>query len=75
MWLIIFLRDEATLAELVGSLATDVVKIGIAVGAGLLMAAAFGGAALAIGPLVIVIFTGIVTTFGLDMLDNHYGDY
>ncbi len=64
------LTDEATLSQMVGSLATDIVKIGITVGSSLVVAAAFGGAALAIGPLVVVILTGIAVSSALELIDT-----
>lgn len=69
------LRDEATLTQLVGHLATDIVKIGITVGVSL-AAAQFGamvGATVAIGPLVAVFIAGVGMTYLLDFLDNKYG--
>jgi len=71
-----FLRDRATLTELVGTLATDVVKVGIttgvAIGAATMVAAAPFIGAFAIGPLVAVIFAGALTSVILNYLDNHY---
>lgn len=69
-----FLTDQATLSQLVGSLATDVVKVGIATGASI-AAATFIGAAftVAIGPIVAVVVVGVVTSMVLGAIDEHYG--
>lgn len=68
------LTDEATLSRLIGSLATDVVKVGLATGASI-AAATFMGAAftLAIGPLAAVIGVGILTAAVLNAVDEHFG--
>ncbi|HEY9745701.1 MAG TPA: hypothetical protein V6C99_05740, partial [Oculatellaceae cyanobacterium] len=70
-----FLTDQATLSRLIGSLATDVVKIGIATGASI--AAASGVVALgftvAIGPIAAVVLVGIGVSMALGFLDEHYG--
>jgi hypothetical protein len=69
-----FLTDTATLNQLVGSLATDIVKVGIATGvsiaAATLVSAIFS---IAIGPIVAVVFFGILTSVALTALDTHYG--
>jgi len=74
------LRDGATLSELIGSLATDVVKVGIATGASIAAAtgAAVVGEALAagiivaIGPLVAAIVVGMYVSIELSNLDEKY---
>jgi len=70
-----FLTDQATLNQLIGSLATDVVKIGIATGASI--AAASGivalGFTVAIGPIAAVILVGVVSSMALGLLDERYG--
>jgi hypothetical protein len=69
-----FLRDEATLSELIGSLATDVIKVGISVGASIAAASIVAGlTTLAIGPLIAVIAVGVLTSIALDMVDEHFG--
>ena len=70
-----FLADNATLSQLIGSLATDVVKVGIATGASIAVASAFVGLgfAIAVGPIAAVIAVGIATSLALDILDDHYG--
>jgi len=83
-----FLTDTATLNQLIGTLATDVVKVGIATGASI--AAGIGisaaGAALstgaatgvlvgfivAIGPLVAVIAVGALVSLALSYADEKY---
>ena len=68
-----FLTDKATLSRLFGTLATDIVKVGIAVGASIAAAAAIGGTTIAIGPLAVVILVGFFTSMALNSLDKHYG--
>jgi len=69
-----FLTDSATLGQLIGTLATDVVKIGIATGASI--AAATGMAAsgflIAIGPLAAAIVVGVAVAWLLGELDQKY---
>jgi len=67
------LTDQMTLNHLVGTLATDVVKIGIATGASIIAAA--GAAAVftvAIGPTIAAIGVGLLVSYGLSKLDDHY---
>ncbi|WP_105102509.1 hypothetical protein [Microbulbifer pacificus] len=67
------LTDQMTLNQLIGTLATDVVKIGIATGASII--AAVGAAAVftvAIGPTVAAIGVGLLVSYGLSKLDDHY---
>ncbi len=73
-----FLRDGVTLAQLVGTLATDVVKVGLATGASIVAAIAVASipgviGSVAIGPLVAVILVGMGTAYVLGKLDEHYG--
>ncbi len=67
------LTDQSTLSRLIGTIATDVVKVGFAVGASLVGAAVGAFSALAIGPLAVAIIVGVITTIVLDKIDNHYG--
>lgn len=68
------LTDEATLFQLVGTIATDIVKIGIVVGASVLAAAAVGTATVfAIGPIMAVLVVGVVTAAILERIDTHFG--
>ena len=68
------LTDEATLTQLVGTLATDVVKIGIATGASIAAATFVAGVTtLAIGPILAVIVVGVGVSMLLDNLDTKYG--
>lgn len=68
------LRDESTLGQLIGSLATDVVKVGIAVGGAILFASAVGSTmTFAIGPIVAVIFFGTLISWALSETDKSYG--
>src|SRR5690606_29209178 len=56
-----FLTDEATLNQLIGSLATDVVKVGVTTGASIAVASAVVGMGftIAIGPIAAVVLVGI----------------
>ena len=70
-----FLTDQTTLSQLIGSLATDIVKVGIATGASI--AAASGivalGFTVAIGPIAAVVFVGVATSMALSFVDERYG--
>ncbi len=70
-----FLTDEATLNQLIGSLATDVVKIGIATGASIGAASLVVGMGItvAVGPILAVVLVGIGVSMTLSALDAHYG--
>lgn len=70
-----FLTDSATLNQLIGTLATDVVKIGIATSASIAAAtfAASSGIVIAFGPLVAVIVIGLAVTMLLDYADKKFG--
>ena len=70
-----FLRDEATLGQLLGSVASDVTKAaiggGIAYAAGLAATGTVIGT-FALGPLVVAVAVGIGAAVVLDWIDNHY---
>ncbi|KUJ00845.1 hypothetical protein [Vibrio sp. MEBiC08052] len=66
------LTDEITLSRLIGSLATDVVKIGIVTGASIVAAYGAGLLSFAIGPLAAVVIIGFVGNIALTYIDNHY---
>ena len=68
------LTDKATLSQLIGSLATDVVKVAITTGASIAAASTLvaAGVTLAIGPIVAVIIVGIGVSMTLNALDNKY---
>ncbi len=70
-----FLTDNAILSQLIGALATDVIKVGIATGASIAAASAFVamGFTIAIGPIAVVVVIGIITSIALSALDEHYG--
>lgn len=70
-----FLTDQATLSQLIGSLATDVVKVGIATGASIAAASGFValGFTVAIGPIAAVVVVGVITSMVLSSIDEHYG--
>lgn len=69
-----FLADEPSLSLLFGSLATDIVKIGIATGVGYGAVALTAGmtATLALGPLAVVLIVGVVVVWSLGALDEKY---
>jgi hypothetical protein len=69
------LTDQATLSQLIGTLATDVVKVGIATAASIATASAIVavGFTAAIGPLVAVILVGVAVSMTLTVLDEKYG--
>lgn len=68
------LNDEAHLAQFIGSLATDILKIGIA------SAISWGAGAFAVAyipfisaPLVVVVGFGLLAAWGVNKLDNKFG--
>lgn len=69
------LTDQATLSQLIGALAVDVVKVGIATGASIGAASAVVGMGftIAIGPIAAVVVVGVLTSIALSALDEHYG--
>jgi len=69
-----FLTDQATLSRLVGTLATDVVKVGIATAVSIGAAIVAGGiTTIAIGPIVAVILVGVGVSMLLEFADNKLG--
>lgn len=68
-----FLTDQATLSQLVGSLATDIVKVGIATGASVGAAFLAGGFTIAVGPILAVVIVGVFVSWGVSQIDQHYG--
>lgn len=68
-----FLTDGATLSQLIGTLATDVVKVGLAVGASITAVAMLGATTLAIGPLVVALGVGLLATLALEAIDSEFG--
>lgn len=69
-----FLTDQSTLSKLVGTLATDVVKVGIATAASIGAATlAAGMTTIAIGPIVAVILVGVGVSILLEWTDNKLG--
>jgi hypothetical protein len=67
------LTDEATLTQLVGTLATDIVKVGITTGASIAAATLVGATTVAIGPIAAVVVIGFFVSASLDYLDKKYG--
>ena len=69
-----FLTDQATLSQLVGALATDVVKVGIATGASIIAATAIAGlTTVAIGPILAVVVVGVGISMLLEYADSSLG--
>ncbi|MBL4706587.1 MAG: hypothetical protein JKY54_18810, partial [Flavobacteriales bacterium] len=69
-----FLTDQATLSQLFGSLATDIAKVGIAVGVSIAAATVVSTAfTVAIGPIAAVVVVGVLTSMLLSALDKRYG--
>jgi hypothetical protein len=68
-----FLTDQATLTQLVGTLATDIVKVGIATAASIGAAVIAGGLTLAIGPILAVVVVGVGMSMLLEYADNSLG--
>ena len=70
-----FLTDSATLNQLIGTLATDIVKVGIATSASIAAASfiASSGIVIAFGPLVAVVVIGLGVTMLLDYADKKLG--
>lgn len=66
------LTDQSTLSQLIGTLATDVVKVGLTIGASLAGAVVGSAFTFAIGPLAIALFFGIGTSLLLDAIDKRY---
>lgn len=68
------LNDETHLSQFIGSLATDVAKIGIASaiswGVGTIISGVVSTVAV---PLVVVVVAGLVTAIGLNYLDEKFG--
>jgi hypothetical protein len=68
-----FLTDQATLTQLVGTLATDIVKVGIATAASIGASVIAGGLTLAIGPILAVVVVGVGMSMLLEYADNSLG--
>jgi cytochrome c oxidase subunit IV len=65
-----FLTDNQTLFQFIGSLAVDVVKIGIMVGVSIFVCGLAFVSAFAIGPLVAVLVVGVLVGTALNLLDE-----
>lgn len=68
-----FLTDQATLNQLIGTLATDVVKVGVATGAAILAASIAGATTIAVGPIVAVVLVGVGMSLLLEYSDHRLG--
>ncbi|AZZ90392.1 hypothetical protein EUZ85_06525 [Hahella sp. KA22] len=68
------LSDEKSLSVLIGTLATDIVKVGVAATVGSAAAYVVGAfTTVAVGPLLAAVFLGVATSFLLEELDQKYG--
>lgn len=68
-----FLTDQATLSQLIGTLATDVVKVGIATSVAILFASSTVVATFAVGPIIAVVLVGVGVSMLLEYADNRLG--
>lgn len=72
-----FIRDTATLSNLLGTVTGDLMKIGLstieAAAAGLAVGASAALGSVAAAPLIAAIAVGILTGFALDKIDKKYG--
>jgi len=72
-----FIRDSATLHELLGTLTSDLTKIGLSAIAAAVAGLAVGSAAVigsvAVAPLIAAIAVGVATGFVLDEIDKRLG--
>lgn len=69
-----YMIGESTLTELVGTLATDLIKVGISTIAAHAATMAIGTASFcAAGPLVVAIIIGVGTSMVLNAVDDHFG--
>lgn len=72
-----FIRDSATLHELLGTLSSDLIKIGLSAIAAAVAGLAVGSAAVigsvAAAPLIAAIAVGVATGLVLDELDKRFG--
>ncbi len=68
-----FLTDQATLSQLVGTLATDIVKVGIATAASIGAVVVAGAVTFAVGPILAVIVVGFTVSVLLEKVDNSFG--
>jgi len=67
-------EDKRTLSWLVGTIASDLLKVGISTGIGVAAGAAVATVTtLAAGPLIAVIAAGVLTGWALDALDKELG--
>ena len=68
------LSDQQTMSRLIGTTATDIVKVGAASAIAALAGTVAGTlTTLAVGPLIVVIVIGIGVGYGLDLLDKKFG--
>jgi len=68
-----FLTDEMALSQLIGTLATDIVKVGIATGASIVMATVAGATTFAVGPILAVVVVGFGVAYLLEKVDSSLG--
>lgn len=71
------INDEATISSLLGTVSTDIIKIGLSAIAGAAMGLAVGSFAIlgtvGAAPLIAAIIVGVVTGKVLDKIDSKYG--
>ncbi len=68
-----FLTDRQTLSHLVGHLATDIVKVGLVTGASIAIGILVSTyVVFAVGPILVVVLTGIAGSLSLTSLDDKY---
>lgn len=68
------LDDQQTMSRLLGSTATDLMKVGVSAALASLVATSVATiTTIAVGPLVVAIAIGIVTGYTLDLLDQKFG--
>ena len=69
----LFLKDQVTLSSIAGTLAADILKIGVGSLIGAVMGLAVGGlTTIACAPIIAAIFFGGIAGGVLDWTDNHY---
>jgi len=61
------------LSQLIGTLATDIVKVGIATGASIVMATVAGATTFAVGPILAVVVVGFGVAYLLEKVDSSLG--
>lgn len=69
-----FLSNQSSLIKLIGTTATDIVKLGISALVGSVAAFAVASVTtVVVGPLIAAIGLGVMTSFALEYIDNKFG--